>query len=299
MESKYQRRVKRYGYLAERINQAMKKIVLYKLLAIFGGLGLTVFLFAIKYYFLASGVLIAVLSVYFYLNIRHDKALYLLTVGSGLKDINEAGVKRIQGEWTSFHDKGEDLSEPDHFYAEDLDIVGQGSVFQYMNSCVTPWGRKKLRAILFSHPENIQDIQNRQQAISELAGLLAFRQRLQAEGVSTKGNNDGLDTIFEWGRCINEKLLNPRTQILYRLLPILTAIFLVLGYFRLLPYLIPALLMITQLALLRWKSKDRLKTLNTAYAFRAHLEPFEKMLKQIERKAFTSPLLSGIEITAI
>src|SRR5580700_6216842 len=49
---------------------------------------------------------------------------------SRLQRFYERGIERLQGKWTGFGNTGEELSDPDHVYAEDLHIFGEGSLFQ-------------------------------------------------------------------------------------------------------------------------------------------------------------------------
>lgn len=295
VKNKYDRREKKYGAFLEKINNRIKKLVLYKLLVIFGGLGLTISVFAFRYYYLGFGALITVLILYPFLNSEHDRCIYYQTLAKNLIVINQNSIKRLNGGWTSFEDNGGDLDETGHFYAGDLDIVGQGSVFQLINCCTTPWGRSGLKSLLFNHPENVGEILERQQSVVELAENLPFRQRLQAEGITVKEDKAGIDLILQWGRTLNEKLLNRHTILFFRLLPMVTFTFAILGYFGLIPVILPVLFTVAQIGLLIWKSRERSLVLNTAYAFRHHLEPYQKMMRQLERKAFSSPLLHSLK----
>ena len=49
-------------------------------------------------------------------------------------EVNDKGLKRLNGGYKEFEDKGEDLLEEGHPFAEDLDIFGQNSLFQMINT---------------------------------------------------------------------------------------------------------------------------------------------------------------------
>ena len=57
--------------------------------------------------------------------------------------INENYIKRVQGDWTGFEDRGDEFLDLDHNYANDLDIVGDNSLFQFINVANTHTGRDR------------------------------------------------------------------------------------------------------------------------------------------------------------
>jgi hypothetical protein len=67
----------------------------------------------------------------------------------------------------------------DHAYANDLDLFGPASLFQYMNRCVTEEGKQRLASDLLA-PRPIEDIVRRQDAVREWAPLAEWRQRFTA-----------------------------------------------------------------------------------------------------------------------
>lgn len=291
VKSKYHKREERYRQFVEKVNGKVRKLVLFKLILVFGGLGIFLPLCFLHYYYLGAGVLIAFLVTYIFLNSRHDKALYYQALGTAFIDSNRRGFQRLSGEWTTFTDSGEDLAQSDHFYAEDLDIVGQGSVFQCISSCATPLGRQKLKELLFTHPEGPKQIKRRQESVCELSDKLYFRQRLQGEGMALKESIHELESVIAWGGTVNDRMLEKRTRFILRALPLSTFLFLGLGFLRVVPLTVAALLIVFQVFLLRWKARDRVTILNTAYALKHRLEPYLSMLRLIEKKEFSSPLL--------
>lgn len=295
IEKKYKRREDRYRVFHEMVHLKIRKLILFKLITVFGGIGVSVLLFALHVPYLGAGAVLCLFLVYLFLNLQHDKAAYYETLGKNLTGINSNGLRRVNGEWTSFPDKGEDFNEPEHFYAEDLDIIGQGSVFQYISSCQTPLGRKTLKDLLFSHPGKANDIKQKQEAVLELARMLYFRQRLQAEGMNLQESAHKVNEIVNWGMQTNEHLLEKRTQLFLRILPVITFLSLLPGYFGLIPGIIPILLITFQIFLLRWKARQRAAVLNTAYALKYRLEPYSNMLKLIEKADFRSPLLLEVK----
>jgi len=96
-----------------------------------------------------------------------------------LEKINLQEIAAIGGNYTAF-DPGNEFQDEDHPYTHDLDIFGPGSLFQYVNRTSTIYGRKRL-AEYFVHSFQFRDeIEARQQAVTELAGKIELRQQLQS-----------------------------------------------------------------------------------------------------------------------
>nr|WP_216627622.1 DNA mismatch repair protein MutS [Corallococcus exercitus] len=91
--------------------------------------------------------------------------------------LNERGLARLEGGWHSFTDTGERFLSPTHLYATDLDVFGQGSLFQLINETATRAGEERLAAWL-SAPATAETVVTRQGAARELAPRVDFRQEL-------------------------------------------------------------------------------------------------------------------------
>lgn len=94
---------------------------------------------------------------------------------------SERGLARIHGGWHRFPEKGERFADPAHLYAGDLDVFGQGSLFQLLDEAATRAGEERLARMLAS-PADLATVVARQGAIRELSPLLDFREGLAAEG---------------------------------------------------------------------------------------------------------------------
>jgi hypothetical protein len=94
--------------------------------------------------------------------------------------LNERGIARLTGEWHRFPERGDEFRQVDHPYADDLDIFGQGSLFQLVNETATKWGESVLAQWLAS-ASSAAVARQRQSAIRELANLIDFRQALLLE----------------------------------------------------------------------------------------------------------------------
>ena len=70
-----------------------------------------------------------------------------------------------------------------HPYTTDLNIFGQGSLFQYINATSSFRGERILAGLCRSSAA--EKIRLRQEAVSDLSARLDFRQYLQAAGMDS------------------------------------------------------------------------------------------------------------------
>ncbi|MBJ6761921.1 DNA mismatch repair protein MutS [Myxococcaceae bacterium JPH2] len=91
--------------------------------------------------------------------------------------LNERGLARLSGGWREFIERGERFLSPAHLYTPDLDVFGQGSLFQLLNETATRAGEERLAEWL-SAPATSDVILARQGAARELAPRVGFRQDL-------------------------------------------------------------------------------------------------------------------------
>lgn len=101
-----------------------------------------------------------------------------------LVKINEDELKALANNYYHFAD-GSEFIPKEHFYANDLDIFGHASLYQYINRTSSDMGSRSLADWLLS-PSNTETILQRQAAVKELSGKNEWRQQLQALGAAKK-----------------------------------------------------------------------------------------------------------------
>lgn len=98
-------------------------------------------------------------------------------------DANRRGVARLDRCWDDLLPLGEEASADEHDYADDLDVRGRASLLRLLHAGGTPLGQATLRGWLLSGGD-AQSTLRRQEAVTELAGALDFRDGLTAEAAS-------------------------------------------------------------------------------------------------------------------
>ena len=93
----------------------------------------------------------------------------------------EDGLARLDGRWRGRGETGLEFRDSHHLYERDLDILGEGSVFELLCRARTERGQGTLAAWLL-RPAAPETIAERQQAVEELAPRLDLREDLAVAG---------------------------------------------------------------------------------------------------------------------
>ncbi len=97
-----------------------------------------------------------------------------------LLQINTNELAALNHEYFQFAD-GQEHSPKEHLYANDLDIFGHASIFQFVNRTVSEMGSAQLAHWLL-YPATAAEIRQRQDAVKELSKKISWGQKLQAHG---------------------------------------------------------------------------------------------------------------------
>ena len=93
----------------------------------------------------------------------------------------ERGLARLENRWIGTGSTGERFRNPDHLYADDLDVFGRGSLFELLATTRTLGGEAVLARWLLN-PAPAETIVARQRAIDELAPRLDLREAIAVLG---------------------------------------------------------------------------------------------------------------------
>lgn len=102
-------------------------------------------------------------------------------------------ARRLAGDWSD-GPTGDGLAPPDHPFAADLDLFGDGSLFQRVCLARTAQGRRRLAGWLLL-PADAAEVRSRQAAVADLRDRLDLRERLAVGGGT--GTAD-LDRLAAW-----------------------------------------------------------------------------------------------------
>ncbi|MEO6453553.1 MAG: hypothetical protein ABIN97_05740 [Ginsengibacter sp.] len=192
-------------YYSERLQQLQKK--LFSLLEKKSHLGVWRFLAAVvliaAIYFLWSynlGLIIIVSIILFAVFIKlifaDNDNNYAIQHTRHLIKINEDEQRALQHDYYHFAD-GKEFMQENHMYANDLDIFGRASLFQYINRTTSEPGSSLFAQWLLNASE-VETISERQNAIKEIAQKTEWQQELQAIGKEKKIQTNTKERLQAW-----------------------------------------------------------------------------------------------------
>ena len=174
------------------------------------------FLWSIGWMYVAGValVLIVIFTRLVFADINNNKAI---THGKHLIDINEDELKALAHNYYHF-ENGNEFIDPAHFYANDLDIFGKASLYQYINRTTSQMGGSTLAKWLLA-PAGAAIIEQRQTAVKELTTKPEYRQQLQALGKEKKIQTATQSRLQEWFAGSNNFIENKIWLVLQYLIP--------------------------------------------------------------------------------
>lgn len=100
---------------------------------------------------------------------------------------------------------GSDFKDDLHPYTSDLDIFGEGSLFEMLNRCSTEPGKSKL-AYWLSGPATISEIKERQELVNELDTRLSWKHHFQAVLLfSNSSSRDKVEELFRYLKVVQSE----------------------------------------------------------------------------------------------
>jgi hypothetical protein len=129
--------------------------------------------------------LVAPIVLFVVLVVVHRRVVRALNMTKRAVSVYGRGLARMEDRWAGSGETGEEFKDPLHLYAEDLDILGAGSLFQLLSTARTNMGKQCLARWLLNHAD-VQEIRNRQAAVAELKSKLDFREALAVSGESER-----------------------------------------------------------------------------------------------------------------
>ena len=113
--------------------------------------------------------------------VAHDRILRREERASRMRRFFEDGIARLEDRWAGRGDPGEQYRDSRHPYADDLDVFGQGSLFELLATTRTTTGSDRLAGWLLEAAD-AETIRSRQAAVRELRPRLDLRLRMALAG---------------------------------------------------------------------------------------------------------------------
>jgi hypothetical protein len=227
--------------------------------------------------------------------VAHERALRRRVVAERAVRYYEDGVARLDGAFAGRGPSGERFRDPEHPYADDLDVFGAGSLFDLLCRARTAAGEAKLAGWLLA-PAPPDVVRERQGAVAELARALDLREALSGSGDDVAA---GLHpaSLLHWGANAPA----PPSRAVRVALAALAALSVALVAGILLgvpdvPLLIPWLGVLIGGALLAAAQRSRVRrVVRETDAAARELELLARLLAHVETASFEAPRLRALQ----
>lgn len=201
--------------------------------------------------------------------------------------LNKGEIKAVDYVFDQFP-SGSQFISPHHPFSHDLDLFGNGSLFQYLNRCATQIGEEKLAEQLSQLNFDEATILERQNAIRELGPQIDFRQRTWATGKLIHDAEFNLPALLAW---LQEPSLFYRKKffhIVRWLLPAITCLSLVAILFNSAFQIVFFFMMILQLTIASWHGKAISRFQSSVTVHKSILANYSKLFQLLGKQTFSS-----------
>ena len=258
--------------------------------------GLTILSFiylGILYGFLSLGIFIVVFVYFIY---KHQKIIDNANRYKNLIEINKKSISRMDGNWIKFSEEGQNYVDVTHTYSGDLDIFGHASLFQWINSANTFFGKEVLRNLFEKPNKDIDQIKKRQGAIIELAAKLDFCQKLQGEGLNASEFSTDPEELLKFSENKSSLFRKRWVSYIFYILPEITIASMIICFFdRTVSIYIPFILIVIQSIINLIGFKSAVKVLNTISDYKIKIKVYQSLLSTIEKEDFKDEYLKSLK----
>ena len=251
----------------------------------------------VRYSSFSPGWLVVAVVVFFALVMVHQRTLHATNKAERAAEMYRRSMARMEDRWSGSGETGFEFRPPGHLYSDDLNILGDGSLFQLLCVARSPMGQECLAEWLL-HPAALATITERQCAVAELALKLEFRESLATAGEQERISADP-GKLKKWAQT--EVILNDRgwsvAAALLGFLAMASFIYAVITFFQTgsafwSPFLL--ILVVNGLLMLRWR--HGLEAIFHGLDSASHnLEAIADLVRTIENENFQSPLLKALQ----
>lgn len=291
----YQRRFDQYSSDALKVDKSIQVISNLRLLIFMAFIFCAVMIYRTADYYLLGLELVIGTAVFAGVVLWHN---YLHRKNDILKkkiEINSAGLKRMDGQWHKFKDTGEEFIDHGHPYSWDFDLFGPNSLFQWICTCHTFYGRKLLAEKLCEAANSVGQIRRRQEAIKELAGSVDWRQELELHGVLSDTGSDP-HKFLDWSCRYEPTFKSGFVVAIFRALPWISFSIGSAGYLFSGTMVCFAVVYTLQLLLYVLLHAKAIRAIESFQKNGPMLLAFSRLLRTIENKDFNSEYLKDLKL---
>lgn len=156
----------------------------------------SVYAYRIDPYFFFSVVVSGIVG-FFLLVFYHETLHQRKCSTENVLNVLHRNLSRLSGNWTDYSDTGNDFVNDEHPFCTDLDMFGKGSLFQWLSSSHTFYGRKQLASDILQTPSTTGQVVQQQGAVTDCAKHFNFRLLFEAAALDIKVQSDQ-EPLLKW-----------------------------------------------------------------------------------------------------
>ncbi|MHC1733324.1 MAG: hypothetical protein AB9888_15005 [Bacteroidales bacterium] len=289
----YQYREAEFSASADRLRKLGERLSMARLAAFAGGLVLFAVLLSLSA-IAAVVTLVAALILFAWLVIKYENTEKSRKRCLRLAEINTLELKCIDGDFSGFK-TGEEYAERDHPYSYDLDIFGKASLFQYICRTTSRPASDRLAEYL-KQPATKEEILLRQEAVTELQPVTEWRQEQMTLGYLNTGAGNDPAPLIQWLQSDDLFRKTGREKIItgcLTLLALAAVISVIAGF----PAGILAPVFGVNFIFYFTRFRKISKLQEQVSRSSELLKAYSAIIKLIETREFTSPLLQKLQLT--
>ena len=223
--------------------------------------------------------------------VKHDAIVRRRDAAARAIAFYDRGLARIEDRWAGGGEPGERFRNPEHLYANDLDVFGPASLFELLSIARTRAGEDTLAAWLLA-PAEPGEIRARQQATDDLTTRLDLREALSLAGTDVRAAVH-TDTLVAWAEApplLGGAWLRP-SAVALTIAAIATATLWIAGGNS-----TPFLAVVTAEIAFSWPLRERvLKALHGADGAARDLDVLAVVLARLEGETFNAGRLTSLQ----
>ncbi len=225
----------------------------------------------------------------------HDRVLEAKRRADASVEWAEEGLARLAGTFAHAPRPGELSAEDGHPYAHDLDVVGQGSILQSLDTTRLAASRALLSSWLLA-PADADEVAHRQTCARDLAPRVALREALAVEGSIVADEPPDPKPLLQWAKEGSGLPTSLGLAIAAKLLPATTLGLLFFGGLLPVPRALWVVTLVMQLALSARHRAPLRTSIDAASEHHAALARYARMLAVVEAERFDAPPLEKLRV---
>ena len=289
----YQKRSEEFQKKVAKIKKKLNYLSLFRFLSFI--ITIVFFVLTIKnFHALKLSGILAFFIVFIILIIRYIKITAILNHYKNLIKINNEEKDVLNYKYDVFYD-GKDFIDREHPYSYDLDLFGEGSLYQYLNRSITLAGRDLLADRLLKIQNNSELINKKQKAIQELTHKLDWRQTFMATGYEHPVSNDENKKIDFWVKKPVYFIKKRFFRFIVILLPVITFVFFalfILGITHVSWFILLGLTQLLFASILLRRTNQEQRIVSEELRI---LKNYSKLINLVEKESFKSTLLNELQ----